>query len=311
MVTITHDHTARRRSYELIAEAFGLGQPAGARGMTAADHAADTLAPALRGHARAADRGRRLVRGHADAGRPALPFFQREFDTTASWATWIATGFLLSSSVLTPILGKLGDSYGKKRMLVISLGIFGLASLGAAAAWSLDVADLLPRHPGRRARRCSRSAFGIIRDEFPPEKIGVGDRHGQLGVRRRRRGRAGAQRRDHRAPHLALAVPDRRDPGAGLDRAARHVRARVAGQVPHEAGLPRRPHAVARARVAADRDQRRHELGLDVGRRARPARRAPRCSRCGSRSSSACPSRSSTCARSPAARWRPPTSPRW
>ena len=65
---------------------------------------------------------------------PALPFFQREFDTTASWVTWIATGFLLSSSVLTPILGKLGDAYGKKRMLVISLAIFGLASLGAAAA---------------------------------------------------------------------------------------------------------------------------------------------------------------------------------
>ena len=41
---------------------------------------------------------------------PALPFFQREFDTTATSVTWIATGFLLSSSVLTPILGKLGDS---------------------------------------------------------------------------------------------------------------------------------------------------------------------------------------------------------
>ena len=46
---------------------------------------------------------------------PALPFFQREFDTSASWVTWIATGFLLSSSVLTPILGKLGDAHGKKR----------------------------------------------------------------------------------------------------------------------------------------------------------------------------------------------------
>ena len=44
---------------------------------------------------------------------PALPFFQREFDTTPTGATWIATGFLLSSCVLTPILGKLGDSYGK------------------------------------------------------------------------------------------------------------------------------------------------------------------------------------------------------
>ena len=67
---------------------------------------------------------------------PALPFFQREFDTTATSVTWIATGFLLSSSVLTPILGKLGDSYGKKRLLVISMAIFGFASLGAAAAWT-------------------------------------------------------------------------------------------------------------------------------------------------------------------------------
>ena len=104
---------------------------------------------------------------------PALPFFQREFDTTASWATWIATGFLLSSSVLTPILGKLGDSYGKKRMLVISLGIFGLASLGAAAAWSLPSLIFFRVVQGAGAAVFPLS-FGIIRDEFPPEKIGLG-----------------------------------------------------------------------------------------------------------------------------------------
>jgi EmrB/QacA subfamily drug resistance transporter len=104
---------------------------------------------------------------------PALPFFQREFDTTATWATWIATGFLLSSSVLTPILGKLGDSYGKKRMLVISLGIFGLASLGAAAAWSLPSLIVFRILQGAGAAVFPLS-FGIIRDEFPPEKIGLG-----------------------------------------------------------------------------------------------------------------------------------------
>ena len=104
---------------------------------------------------------------------PALPFFQREFDTTASWATWIATGFLLSSSVLTPILGKLGDSYGKKRMLVISLGIFGLASLGAAAAWNLESLIFFRVVQGSGAAVFPLS-FGIIRDEFPPEKIGLG-----------------------------------------------------------------------------------------------------------------------------------------
>jgi EmrB/QacA subfamily drug resistance transporter len=104
---------------------------------------------------------------------PALPFFQREFHTSAAWVTWIATGFLLSSSVLTPILGKLGDSYGKKRMLVISLGIFGLASLAAAAAWSLASLIFFRVLQGAGAAVFPLS-FGIIRDEFPPEKIGLG-----------------------------------------------------------------------------------------------------------------------------------------
>jgi EmrB/QacA subfamily drug resistance transporter len=104
---------------------------------------------------------------------PALPFFQREFDTSAAWVTWIATGFLLSSSVLTPILGKLGDSLGKKRMLVIALGIFGLASLGAAAAWSLPSLIFFRVLQGAGAAVFPLS-FGIIRDEFPPEKIGLG-----------------------------------------------------------------------------------------------------------------------------------------
>jgi EmrB/QacA subfamily drug resistance transporter len=104
---------------------------------------------------------------------PALPFFQREFGTSASWVTWIATGFLLSSSVLTPIIGKLGDAHGKQRLLVISLTIFGLASLGAALAWDLASLVVFRVLQGAGAAVFPLS-FGIIRDEFPPEKIGVG-----------------------------------------------------------------------------------------------------------------------------------------
>src|SRR5919198_5069792 len=104
---------------------------------------------------------------------PALPFFQREFHTSASWVTWIATGFLLSSSVLTPILGKLGDAYGKERLLVISMAIFGLASLGAAFAWSLASLIAFRIIQGTGAAVFPLS-FGIIRDEFPPEKVGLG-----------------------------------------------------------------------------------------------------------------------------------------
>ncbi|HWT23002.1 MAG TPA: MFS transporter [Solirubrobacteraceae bacterium] len=103
---------------------------------------------------------------------PALPFFQREFETSASWVTWLVTGFLLSSSILTPILGKLADAHGKKRLLVISLGIFGVASLGAACAWSIGSLVAFRALQGFGAAVFPLS-FGIIRDEFPPEKVGV------------------------------------------------------------------------------------------------------------------------------------------
>ena len=52
---------------------------------------------------------------------PALPALQRELDASTTWVTWVLTGFLLSAAVLTPILGKLGDRFGKERLLVLSL----------------------------------------------------------------------------------------------------------------------------------------------------------------------------------------------
>jgi MFS family permease len=54
---------------------------------------------------------------------PALPSLQRDLHTTATWSTWIFTGFLLSSAVLTPLVGKLGDQCGKGRLLTVSLVI--------------------------------------------------------------------------------------------------------------------------------------------------------------------------------------------
>jgi EmrB/QacA subfamily drug resistance transporter len=103
---------------------------------------------------------------------PALPTLQRDLHTTTTWVTWALTVFLLVASVATPILGKLGDQYGKERLLVISLGIFLIGSIGAAAAW--NIWSLI----AWRALQGAGSAvfplsYGIIRDEFPREKVGV------------------------------------------------------------------------------------------------------------------------------------------
>src|ERR671935_1601689 len=70
---------------------------------------------------------------------PALPALQRDLHTTTAWATWLLTGFLLTASVATPLLGKLGDQYGKERLLVISLAIFFVGCVGASLAPNIAV----------------------------------------------------------------------------------------------------------------------------------------------------------------------------
>ena len=54
---------------------------------------------------------------------PALPAIQEEFGTSTTTVTFVLTGFLLTASVSTPIVGRLGDMFGKERMLVIALGL--------------------------------------------------------------------------------------------------------------------------------------------------------------------------------------------
>lgn len=103
---------------------------------------------------------------------PALPTFQEEFGASTAWTTWVLTAFLVSAAVTTPILGKLGDQYGKERMLLVSLGLFLAGCVGAAFAW--DLASLI----GFRALSGAGGAlfplsFAIIRDEFPAERVGV------------------------------------------------------------------------------------------------------------------------------------------
>jgi EmrB/QacA subfamily drug resistance transporter len=104
---------------------------------------------------------------------PALPALQRDLHTTTTWVTWVLTALLLVASVSTPVLGKLGDQYGKERLLVISLALFFVGCVGAAAAWNVWALIFFRAFQGLGAAVFPLS-FGIIRDEFPREKVGVG-----------------------------------------------------------------------------------------------------------------------------------------
>ncbi|GAA1844971.1 hypothetical protein GCM10009836_25590 [Pseudonocardia ailaonensis] len=103
---------------------------------------------------------------------PALPQLQVVFDTSPANASWVLTSFLLSSSVATVLLRRLGDRYGKSRMLLVSIGLLGLGTLVAALAGSVSVLIA-----GRAVQGFGAAtfplAFGLVRELFPPERVAV------------------------------------------------------------------------------------------------------------------------------------------
>ena len=253
---------------------------------------------------------------------PALPDIQRTYGVGAADATWLLTIFLLTSSVTTPLLGRLGDMYGKERLLLVALGVFGA------------------RQPRRGARRLARGPHRRSRD--PGRWAGRSSRwpsaSSATSSRARRSRRASAPSRpcsgSAAAPGLVIA-------GVLVDHAslAWIFWLSLAGSILAAWGtwryVPESPVRVraridwggatllgAVARRAAARRQPGQRLGLDLGRRARalrrrgrarrrvhrlrgphggPARRPRRsCAgdRCGRRTSSASPSASRCSARS-------------
>jgi EmrB/QacA subfamily drug resistance transporter len=103
---------------------------------------------------------------------PAIPAITTAFDTGTSSATWVLTGFLLSASVCTPLAGKLGDLFGKARVLTGLLVLFAAGSLVCAAAASIEVL-IAGRIVQGVAAGVFPLAFGIINDEFPPDRRAV------------------------------------------------------------------------------------------------------------------------------------------
>jgi len=101
---------------------------------------------------------------------PALPTIQRELHTTDTGVTWLLTGFLLSASVGTSIIGRLGDMYGKERLLLWTLLVLAAGTLLAAVANSLGVL-IVARVIQGVAGGIFPLAFSIARDEFPPDRV--------------------------------------------------------------------------------------------------------------------------------------------
>ena len=110
---------------------------------------------------------------------PSLPMVMEDFGLTPqdySLASWIITIYLVVGAVSIPVFGKLGDIYGKKKMLVIAMSLYTVAV--TLTGFSRDLSDSIYVMIAFRAFQglgmCMFPlAFSIIRDEFPKGQIAV------------------------------------------------------------------------------------------------------------------------------------------
>ncbi|MEV6343247.1 MFS transporter [Actinoplanes sp. NPDC051851] len=103
---------------------------------------------------------------------PALSTIARDLEVSSSDGSWVITAYLLSASVLTPILGRLGDMAGKRRVLIGVLVLLAAGTLGAALAPNLALLIAARVFQGAGGAILPLS-IGIVRDELPRERVGV------------------------------------------------------------------------------------------------------------------------------------------
>lgn len=102
----------------------------------------------------------------------AGPDMQRALNIDASLYTWITTGYLVSSTVLVPVYGKLSDLFGRKRIVVFGVVVFLVAS--ALCGLSQTTGQLIAFRvlQGVGSASLFTSAFAVVADLFPPSERG-------------------------------------------------------------------------------------------------------------------------------------------
>ena len=103
---------------------------------------------------------------------PAIPDIINTFKINYDASSWILSGYLITAAVMAPIAGKLSDTYGKKKVLLIIMAIF-IVSI-AVAGFSINVSFLIA---SRIIQGVGLSMFiialSILQSEVPKEKYAL------------------------------------------------------------------------------------------------------------------------------------------
>lgn len=114
---------------------------------------------------------------------PALPEMTTSLHASASGAAWLFSGFFLSATVTTTIIGRLGDIYGRRLFAIVAMTAFGSGAAVVAVTSSLWIAV-----GGRVLQGVGAGVFplcfSLVRGLYPPNAIGrnIGLLSGMAGL---------------------------------------------------------------------------------------------------------------------------------
>ncbi|MFD9965868.1 MFS transporter [Amycolatopsis sp. NPDC058986] len=105
---------------------------------------------------------------------PTITTLQHELRTTAALTAWaVLSAPLLASAVLTPLIGKLGDHHGKRRILIGVLVVYLVGTLGALVSWNVGLLIAFRAVQGVSLGLLPL-AFGVLRESLPADRVASG-----------------------------------------------------------------------------------------------------------------------------------------
>ncbi len=102
----------------------------------------------------------------------ALPVIGKEFKTDAVLLSWVATSYLLAAVVALVPFGKLADIYGRKKIFMIGMGLFTIASFLSAISVSAPMLIFFRIFQGASSAMCFATSMAILMSVYPPEERG-------------------------------------------------------------------------------------------------------------------------------------------
>ena len=101
----------------------------------------------------------------------ALPTIGRDL-RNFEMLPWVVTAYLLTSTAVAPLYGKLSDIYGRRAMLLVAIGVFALGSVACATAPTMSVLILARGLQGLGGGGLISLSQTIIADVIPPLERG-------------------------------------------------------------------------------------------------------------------------------------------